>query len=82
MLCQCKSNHFDDWLARPEASSIAKLYGLAGGLHRDHAAAFAALFLPYSNGQVEGAVNRLKMSKRTLFGRAKFDLLRQRVLAV
>lgn len=81
MLRQRQSNHFDDWLARAEASGIAELQDFAGGLRRDHAAAFVALFLPYSNGQVEGAVNCLNMIKRTLFGRAKFDLLRQRVLA-
>ncbi len=37
--------------------------------------------LPYSNGTVEGHVNRLKFVKRQMFGRAKFDLLRLRVLA-
>lgn len=39
-----------------------------------------ALESPWSNGQTEGQVNRLKMLKRQMFGRAKFDLLRQRVL--
>ena len=61
--------------------AVAELQGFAAGLRRDHAAVFAALSLPFSNGQVEGQVNRLKMIKRTMFGRAKFDLLRQRVLA-
>jgi transposase len=81
MLRQRQSSHFDDWLERAEASGIAELQGFAAGLRRDHAAVFAALSLPISNGQVEGQVNRLKMIKRTMFGRAKFDLLRQRVLA-
>jgi transposase len=40
----------------------------------------AALRLEWSNGQVEGQVNRLKTIKRQMYGRAKFDLLRQRVL--
>ena len=35
---------------------------------------------PWSNGPVEGQVNRLKLIKRSMYGRAKFDLLRQRVL--
>jgi hypothetical protein len=39
-----------------------------------------ALTLPWSNGQTEGHVNRLKLIKRQMFGRAKFDLLRQRVI--
>jgi transposase len=38
------------------------------------------LTLPYSSGPVEGNVNRLKMLKRQMYGRAKFDLLRKRVL--
>ena len=81
MLRQRQSSHFDEWLARAEASGIAELQGFAAGLRRDYAAVFAALSLPVSNGQVEGQVNRLKMIKRTMYGRAKFDLLRQRVLA-
>ena len=44
------------------------------------AAVVAALTLPYSQGQTEGRVNRLKLIKRSMYGRAKFDLLRQRVL--
>jgi transposase len=40
----------------------------------------AALDLPWSNGQVEGHVHRLKLIKRQMFGRAKFDLLKKRVL--
>ena len=41
----------------------------------------AALSLSFSNGQVEGQINRLKLIKRMAYGRANFDLLRQRVLA-
>jgi transposase len=40
----------------------------------------AGLSLPWSNGQVEGQINRLKQIKRTMYGRASFDLLRKRVL--
>lgn len=40
----------------------------------------AAIVEPWSNGPVEGQVNRLKLIKRFMYGRAKFDLLRQRVL--
>ncbi len=49
-------------------------------LRQDAAAVRAALEYSWSNGPVEGQVNRLKMLKRTMFGRAKLDLLRQRVL--
>jgi len=41
----------------------------------------AAFLLPWSNGPVEGHINRVKLIKRQGYGRAKFDLLRQRVLA-
>jgi transposase len=54
---------------------------LATGLERDKAAVLAALQYPWSNGQTEGQVNRLKLLKRQMYGRANFDLLRQRVLA-
>ena len=40
----------------------------------------AALSEPWNSGQVEGHVNRLKVTKRTMYGRAGFDLLRARVL--
>jgi transposase len=46
----------------------------------DLAAVKAGLTLEYSNGQTEGQVNRLKLVKRTMYGRATFDLLCQRVL--
>jgi hypothetical protein len=35
---------------------------------------------PWSNGQVEGHVHRLKLIKRSMYGRANFDLLRSRVV--
>jgi transposase len=61
--------------------TVPELQSFAAGLRRDKAAVMAALSLPYSNGQVEGQVNRIKLIKRTMYGRANFDLLRQRVLA-
>ncbi len=57
-----------------------ELHRFANGLREDLSAVRAALSLPWSNDQVEGQVNRLKLIKRQMFGRAKFDLLRQRVL--
>ncbi len=52
----------------------------ATGLQRDYEAVKAALTYEWSNGQVEGQVNRLKFVKRQGYGRAKFDLLRKQVL--
>jgi transposase len=53
----------------------------AKGLKQDLAAVTNVLSLPWSNGQTEGQVNRLKLIKRQMYGRASFDLLRKRVLA-
>jgi transposase len=52
----------------------------AKGLRRDEAAVRAAMKSEWNNGQTEGQVNRLKLLKRQMYGRAKFDLLRARVL--
>jgi transposase len=51
-----------------------------GGGQRDFAAVFAGMELEWSQGRVEEHVNRLKMVKRTMYGRVNFDLLRLRVL--
>ncbi|MFJ6504741.1 MULTISPECIES: hypothetical protein [unclassified Streptomyces] len=50
------------------------------GIDRDRDAVIAGLTLPWNSGVVEGHVNRIKMLKRQMFGRAGFDLLRKRVL--
>ncbi len=75
------SEVFDGWLERAEASGVPELHSFVTGVRRDYAAVAAALALPYSNGQVEGQITRLKLIKRAMYGRANFDLLRQRVLA-
>ncbi len=69
------------WVRVAKASAIPELGSFATGLLRDWAAVQAALSTPWSNGQTEGQVNRLKMLKRQMYGRANFDLLRKRVLA-
>lgn len=71
---------FGPWLKAVEASSIVDLQNFASELNRQRKAVQAALTLPYSNGQTEGQINRLKLIKRSMYGRANFDLLRQRVL--
>ena len=57
-----------------------EVVSFAAKLRQDLAAVEAAVTSPWSQGQVEGQVNRLKFVKRSMYGRAKFDLLRQRVL--
>jgi transposase len=71
---------FDQWIELAKTSDIRELRTFAVGLLRDKGAVLAALTFPWSNGQVEGQINRLKLIKRTMYGRANFDLLRQRVL--
>ncbi len=64
-------------LADAESS---QLRGFAAGLRQDEQAVRAALTLPWSSGQVEGQVTRLKLVKRQGYGRAKLDLLRARLV--
>jgi transposase len=52
----------------------------ARGLSSDYEAVEAGITSPWSNGPVEGQINRLKLVKRSMYGRAKFDLLTARVL--
>ncbi len=68
-----------EWLAKAEASSCAEVRSFASGLRQDEAAVAAALTESWSNGPVEGQVNRLKLIKRQMYGRAGFELLRARV---
>ena len=68
------------WVAETKASSFSALAGFARGLEEDWSAVIAAFSLEWSNGPVEGAINRLKMIKRQMYGRANFDLLRKRVM--
>jgi transposase len=69
-----------EWLARGEASSDPDLRRFAEGIRRDEASVLAAVTERWSNGPVEGHVNRLKTVKRQMYGRAGFVLLRARVL--
>ena len=80
MIRERQAEALDGWLADAEACGIKELRNFAHSLRRDYAAVKAALTSPWSNGQSEGHVNRLKMIKRSMYGRAGFDLLRSRVL--
>jgi transposase len=62
------------------ARHVTALRDFVAGIVGDIKAVRAAMSQPWSNGPVEGQVNRLKMLKRQMYGRAKFDLLRRRVL--
>lgn len=71
----------DGWFMGVDASKLPELLSFATGLRRDEAAVRAALRLEYSNGQVEGQINKLKLLKRSMYGRGRFDLLKHRLLA-
>jgi transposase len=73
-------DQLDPWLARAAESPLVPLQRFAKGLRDDYDAVKAGVTLPWSTGPVEGHINRLKMLKRQMFGRAKFDLLQQRFL--
>jgi transposase len=68
------------WMSRVDLEGEPPLRSFVTGLRTDLDAVRAGLTLGYSSGPVEGAVNRIKMLKRQTFGRAKFDLLRKRIL--
>ncbi len=65
----------DGWLEQVRASHIRELQSFVLGVERDKAAVVAGLTLPQSNGVVEGKVNKLKLIKRMMFGRAGFPRL-------
>jgi transposase len=80
MLCHRHGERLEAWAAQAENSPVSELRGFSKGLRKDWAAVTAGLTVPYSSGAVEGHVNRIKMIKRQMYGRAKPDLLRKRVL--
>jgi transposase len=80
MLCHQGGEHLDAWATQAETSPVSELRGFSKGLRKDWAAVTAGLTTPYNSGAVEGHVNRIKMIKRQMYGRAKPDLLRKRVL--
>jgi transposase len=61
-------------------SKLPEFTSFANGISEDIQAIKAALEYEWSQGQVEGQVNRLKLLKRQMYGRGKLDLLRARVL--
>jgi transposase len=75
---QRQPDALDPWLQRATTSPIEALRRFATGLRDDYAAVKAGVTLPWSNGPVEGHINRLKMLKRQMFGRAHLDLLSRR----
>jgi transposase len=80
MLTHRQGSKLPAWADNAEASTVQELRSFAAGLRKDWDAVTAGLTLHWSSGTVEGHVNRIKMIKRQMYGRAKPDLLRKRVL--
>jgi len=80
MLRQREGERLDQWIEDVAHSGIDDLTRFARGLRDDYDAVQAGLTLEYSNGQVEGQVTRLKLVRRSMYGRGHFDLLAHRVL--
>jgi transposase len=80
MLRERTGQRLETWLQAAETSRLPEFASFAAGVRQDQAAILAGLTLPWSSGQTEGQITRLKLLKRSMYGRAKFDLLRLRVL--
>jgi transposase len=82
MLKERRAQDLKEWIRAAKSSHITELTSFAKSVQQDYSAISAACSLPWSQGQVEGQINRLKCIKRQMYGRAQFDLLRLRVLNV
>ena len=80
MIWDRRAERFPGWIIQVMESRIPELKSFAHSFNQDRSAVVAALRYEWNNGQVEGQVNRLKMVKRQMFGRANLDLLKARVL--
>lgn len=80
MMRSSNANSLTQWIEQTQQHPLAGLNSYAQGLKHDLAAVINGITLPWSSGQVEGHVNRIKLIKRQMYGRASFDLLRLRIL--
>ena len=79
MTARTGSRDLEGWLAAVEADDQSGLRSFATGIRNDMPAVINGLTLDWNSGRVEGTVNKIKMIKRQMYGRAGFDLLRKRV---
>jgi transposase len=80
MLRQREGERLDVWLAQVSATPLPELHRFAHGVEQDKKAVIVGLTLSINNAHTEGQVTKIKLIKRIMYGRAKFPLLRQRVL--
>ncbi|MBE1557204.1 transposase, partial [Sporosarcina limicola] len=75
-----KSEKLVDWLEEYEQMDYSFIQAFIRGVQQDMSAVMLSIQEPWSNGPVEGHVNRLKTIKRMMYGRAGFQVLKNRVL--
>jgi hypothetical protein len=80
ILTGLRGEHLGTWIDQVNADDLPALHSFTASLKTDYAAVVNGLSMTHNSGAVEGNVNRIKMIKRQMYGRAKFDLLRKRVL--
>jgi transposase len=80
MVRERTGEHLRSWMETAKQSDIPELKSFVAGIERDFDAVKAGLTLRWSQGPVEGAVNKIKTHKRLMYGRASFPLLRQKML--
>lgn len=80
MVHELTGERLEEWLDKVEASHLQAFQSFVTGVQQDKDAVLAGLTLAWSNGPVEGQVNRLKLIKRSMYGQADLGLLKRRVL--
>nr|WP_174190143.1 ISL3 family transposase [Nocardia barduliensis] len=80
MMTRLRGHCLEAWISTVEKDQLTAIASFARNLRRDIDAVRNGLTLPHSSGPVEGHINRIKMIKRQMFGRANLDLLRKRAL--
>jgi transposase len=80
LMTERRGRDLEQWMTAAHASGEPGLRSFVTGLRADQDAVTAGLTLPWSSGSVEGHINRIKMLKRQMYGRAGPDLLRRRIL--
>ena len=79
MITKRQAGRLDSWLEAASESGVRELESFARTLSWDYDAVAATLEYEWSQGQFEGQINKLKLIKRSMYGRANLDLLRARV---
>jgi transposase len=80
MLRERQPERLNGWMKQARESGIKELGSFVAGVERDYDAVRAGLTFHWSQGPVEGTVNKIKTHKRLMYGRASFTLLRQKLL--